>query len=68
MSLSLTWLELPPSLLEPLMAGAISLVEAAELFDLSLATDDELIEVPRHLNSAVERLALYRLPMAPPLH
>ena len=60
MSLSLTWQELPPALMAPLMEQAISLSEAAELFDLSLMSPDQFFSVPNHLHPAMRRLLLWQ--------
>ena len=65
---SLTWQELPPDLLEPVMAQALSLVEASELFDLILMHPDQTFEVPPHLNEAAGRLMLWAVETEPTRH
>ena len=61
---SLTYSQLPPLLLEALLAKAISLAEAAELWDNWLLTPDgENREIPRHLWPAVERYHLFVRPV-----
>ena len=67
MSLSLTWQELPPSLLAPLMDQAISAVEAAELFDLSLMEPGQFFKVPVRLHPAMQRLLLWQMEPGSPL-
>ena len=67
MSLSLTWQELPPALLDPLMEQAINLSEAAELFDLSLMSPDQFFSVPNHLHPAMQRLLLWQTEPQSPL-
>ncbi len=56
MTTSLTWQELPPWLLDPLMVQAISLAEAAELWDqwLMMGEPDRWTpECPRLLAAAM---------------
>jgi hypothetical protein len=61
MSHSLTWQFLPKYLLDPLMLGAISLVEASELWDLMLQSPGEWQPIPPRLGPAVERILLLEL-------
>ena len=61
MPTSVTYQDLPPDLLDPLLAGAISLTEASELFDLALMSPEEKVEIPPHLDQAVQRLMLFRM-------
>ena len=69
MSLSLTWTELPPDLLEPVMQGWLTLAEAAWLWDEYLLTPDgSERELPPELWSAAERLMLLDLEVSPTLH
>ena len=67
---SLTWQELPPDLLDPVMAGILLLHEAAEIFDLMLTAPLEWqeLELPPHLEAVGERLWLWRLEVEPVLH
>lgn len=67
---SLTWQELPPDLLEPVMAGVLLLHQAAEIFDLMLTAPLEWTEVdlPPHLEAVGERLWLWRLEVDPTRH
>ena len=66
MSTSLTWQILPPHLLQPLLEGVISLVEAAEIWDLQLATPrGQWVPLPKHLHLAAARLTLWRAPAHP---
>ena len=68
MSLSLTWQELPPFLLRPLMDSAISLAEASELFDLCLLNPGKFFQPPDHLQPALKRIELLYLPTYPGRH
>ena len=68
MSLSATWTVLPEWLQKPLMAQVISLVEASELFDLTLQQTDEWQTLPPHLFPAAERLALWEMDADPTQH
>ena len=68
MSLSLTYQELPPDLLEPLMQGVISLAEASELFDLVLMADGDWADLPPHLEPAADRILLWKMVAEPTLH
>ena len=68
MSTSLTWQELPPDLLEPVMEGVILLHQAAELWDLFLLNPGRPVTVPTHLESAVDRLDLWQTEVDPTLH
>jgi hypothetical protein len=68
---SLTYLELPKDLLEPLLAGVLSLAEASELFDLLLQTPQgQWVVLPPRLESAALRLELWQWspPQGRPLH
>ena len=65
---SLTWQELPPYLLEPLMSQALTLAEAAELWDLILLHPERPFEVPTHLEPAVSRLELWQMEANPTRH
>ena len=68
MSTSLTWQELPDWLLEPLMDGHLMAWEAAEIFDHCLMSTQEFAPLPRHLNSAAERLHLREVEASPTRH
>ena len=68
MSTSLTWTELPPNLLAPVMEGVILLHEAAELWDLLLLNPGQWFHPPEHLLPAVDRLTLWQMDAEPPLH
>lgn len=68
MSTSLTWQELPPHLLAPLLQGVISLAEAAELWDLLLLHPGQWISPPPHLTAALERLDLWQMQAEPTRH
>jgi hypothetical protein len=60
MSTHLTYLELPEWLYRPLMGGAISQAEAAEIWDYWLLTPDgETRELPPNLHPAAQRLDLW---------
>lgn len=61
MSLSLTWTELPTWLYQPVMEGALSLVEAAEIWDHCLMQTEEVSLLPPRLFPAAERLTLWAL-------
>lgn len=65
---SLTWTQLPPYLLDSLMDQALTLAEAAELWDLCLLNPDKPFEVPSHLDPAVDRLWLWSLEAEPTRH
>lgn len=67
---SLTWQELPPDLLDPVLEGVLTLVEAAEIFDLILTAPLEWREVdlPPHLEAVGERLWLWRLEVERVMH
>jgi hypothetical protein len=58
---SLTYSLLPSWLLNPLLQGVISQVEAAELWDSQLLVppDQPHLELPPHLHPACERLSLW---------
>lgn len=57
---SLTYTELPDNLRDAMLAGAISLAEAAEIWDLALMTpEDEGGDLPESLWPAAERLHLF---------
>ncbi len=62
MSSSLSYQEMPPWLLEPLMDEAISLVEAAELHDLWLqqGSGPSISAVPMRLRPAVLRMQAWQ--------
>ncbi len=65
---SLTYQHLPEWLSEPLLAGVLTLPEAAELWDnLLLTPDGDGCPVPLHLHQAVERLLLWELEVAAPV-
>ena len=68
MTTSLTWQCLPEKWLAPVMEGAISLAEAAELWDLMLLHPGEWISPPRHLKDAVSRLSLWQREASPTRH
>jgi len=53
---SLTWQFLPPWLLDPVMHQAMSLAEAAELWDCVLTSGSEWVAPPSHLQPIVRRL------------
>ncbi len=65
---SQTWQFLPHYLQKPLLAGAISLSQAAELWDVILLSPDEWVTVPPRLRSAAERMQLFELQISPTLH
>lgn len=65
---SLTWQILPWWLLEPLKAQAISLVEAAEIWDLCLQHPGQWFQPPKHLHQAASRLQLWELPTHHTVH
>ena len=65
---SQTWQELPQSLLDPVMDGALTLAEAAEIFDLILMAQSDWIDLPTHLNPAADRLELWQLEVSPTRH
>ena len=57
---SLTYQFLPNWLLQPLLAGAINLPEAAEMWDAWLLTPPgETRSLPMHLHDAASRLHLW---------
>ena len=68
MSTSLTWQQLPDSLLTPLMDQVFSLAEASELWDLFLLHPDQWIDPPRHLRPALDRHKLWLMEADPTLH
>ena len=71
MSTSLTWTELPPWLLAPLMAQAISLNEAAEMWDqwLMMGEPDRWTpDCPRLQQAAMRIRLLDQQPETPALH
>ena len=53
---SLTWQFLPPWLLDPVMHEAISLAEAAELWDCVLMSGGGWLLPPPHLQPLLRRL------------
>lgn len=63
-----TWQFLPHYLKAALLAQAISLAEAAELWDVILLSRDEWVTVPPRLRSAVERMQLLAVQINPTLH
>ena len=66
---SLTYSLLPQWLMEPLLQGAISQPEAAEIWDNYLLTPEgEFQTLPSHLNSAAERLHLWAMELSPTQH
>jgi hypothetical protein len=71
MSTSLTYQEMPPWLLDPLMAQAISLAEAAELWDewLMMGEPDRWTpDCPRLQQAAMRIRLLDQPPETPALH
>lgn len=68
MSLSLTWTELPPYLLDPLMEQVLTLAEASEMLDLMLLEEGDEVEVPPHLLEAAARLWLWAQEASPTRH
>ena len=62
---SLTWQFLPPRLLQALRLGAISQVEAAELWDLALMEPGPEVYLPQRLVPAWQRMHLL-LDLRPP--
>ena len=68
MSLSLTWTELPPYLLQPLMDQVLTLAEASEMLDLMLVSESEEVEVPPRLKDAAARLWLWAQEASPTRH
>lgn len=65
---SQTYQQLPEWLSEPLLAGVLSLPEAAELWDDVLMTPDgQPVPVPLHLHPAVERLLFWQLEVTTPV-
>lgn len=67
---SLTWQSLPEYLLEPVMAEVVLLSQAAEIYDRMLMSPpwEESVEMPPHLQGALERLLLWTLEVSPSLH
>lgn len=68
MTTSVTWQFLPQWLQEPVLMGALSLVEAAELWDHSLLATAEFNPLPKHLHPAAERLFLLETHASPTKH
>ena len=67
---SLTWQSLPAYLLEPVMAEVVLLSQAAEIWDRMLLSppNEESVEMPPHLQGALERLLLWTLEAEPTQH
>ena len=64
---SLTYSQLPDNLLEAVLMGALTLPEAAELWDNWLLTPDNSVRpLPPHLWPAVQRLNLLGLEVDSP--
>jgi hypothetical protein len=69
MSISATWTLLPEFLQEGLMAGAISLVEASQWWDVMLMSQaDEWTELPPNLHPAAQRMYLLEAKTWPTRH
>lgn len=69
MSLSLTYLELPPDLLEPLMEGHLTAWEASWLWDEWLLTPENSSRtLPPELWPAAEKLSLLWMDADPTRH
>lgn len=69
MSTSLTWQELPPDLLEPVMQGWLTLAQAAWLWDEWLLTPEgSSRELPPQLWPAAQVLALVEMEPDQTLH
>ena len=49
-------------------ARIISEAEAQEIFRICLAAEEEFVTMPRHLNTACERILLWELEAAPTVH
>ena len=63
------WQNLPDWLLEPLMAQALSLVEAIGLhLAIQDAPDEEVTMLPTHLFPAAEKLFLWEVDASPTFH
>ena len=59
---NLTYTNLPPWLLWPMLEGAISQQEAADLWDQWLLTPPEAVRpLPQHLHPAAERLNFWQM-------
>lgn len=65
---SLTYQQLPPNLLAPLMDEVITLAEASWLWDLFLLHPDEWFSPPPELEPAVARLKLWQMAIEPTRH
>lgn len=66
---SLTWQELPAWLLRPVMAGVLTLAEAAHLWDEYLMTPEGATrELRPVLHPVAERLQLWEMDCPPTLH
>lgn len=69
MSLSLTYQQLPESLLQPVLDGHLTLAEATWLFDEWLLTPEgEIRELPEPLWPVAQRLHLLEMEVEPTRH
>jgi hypothetical protein len=67
-STSLTWQQLPDNLLAPVMDQALTLAEAAWLWDLFLLNPGQWFYPPPELEPAIERVTLWQMDVEPTLH